>query len=283
MQEIYKDYLFEKHILVREGDCEEKNVFETLFALAHFFGIRIIKGEKYVDHGMIGELSKRLGENVPEPFYKGFPKSVLELTTEELLFDQLLHYFTTYGLGDFDEPGHSVFEKDFERIAFQEDVKIKEFEVQTEEEAEETIKNIVHNLLASSRPLNERQYALSLAYIFDHAGEMPEIASKNTLVRLLIDTKRVSLADEMNLSDVMKVVDELNYRHYNNTNPQKLNFKNQDRKFLTGILERMFQGNRCDIRTCYEKKQLWNGFLHHIHYQPKNEAASVFVRAMREK
>jgi hypothetical protein len=87
----------------------------------------------------------------------------------------------------------------------------------------------------------------------------------------------------MNLSDVMKVVDELNYRNYNNSNPKKLNFKNQDRKLLTEILDRMFKGSRCDIRTCYEKKQLWNGFLHHIHYQPKNEAASVFVRAMREK
>lgn len=283
MREIYKDYLFEKHILVRENNVEEKNVFETLFALAHFFGIRIIKGEKLVDHGMIGELSKRLGENVPEPFYKGFPKSVRELTTEELLFDQLLHYFTTYGLGDFDESGHSVFEKDFERAAFQEDAKVKEFEVQTKEEAEETIKTIVHNLLAGSRPLNERQYALVLEYILDHGNEIPDIASKNTMVRLLIDTKRLSLADEMNLSDVMKVVDELNYHKYSNSNPKKLNFKNQDRKFLKEILDRMFKGNRCDIRTCYEKKQLWNGFLHHIHYRPKNEAASVFVRAMREK
>lgn len=87
----------------------------------------------------------------------------------------------------------------------------------------------------------------------------------------------------MNLSDVMKVVDELNYRNYNNSNPKKLNLKNQDRKFLTEILDRMFQGDRCDIRTCYEKKQLWNGFLHHLHYQPENEAASIFVRTMREK
>ena len=283
MQEIYKDYLFEKHILVSEGNSEERNIFEILFALAHFFGVRIIKGAKLVNYGMIGELSKSFGENVPEPFYKGFPKSVRELTTEELLFDQLLHYFTTYGLGNFDDPGYSVLEKDFERVAFQEDAKVKEFEVQTEEEAEETIKTIVNNLLLGSRPLNERQYALSLSYVIDHDGETPEISSKSTLVRFLIDTKRLSFADKMNLSDVMKVVDELNYRNYNNRNPKKLNFRNQDRKFLTKVLDRMFQGDRCYIRTCYEKKQLWNGFLHHIHYQPKNEVAQVFVRAMREK
>lgn len=283
MHEIYKDYLFEKHILVSNGNLEDKNAFEVLFALAHFFGVKIIKGGKLANYEMIGDLSKRFGENVPEPFYKGFPGSVRELTTEELLFDQLLHYSVTYGLGDFEEPGHSVFEKDFERIAFREATEVKEFVVQTEEEAEETVQTIVNDLLAGSRPLSERQYALALAYILDHDEVVPDIVSKNTLVRLLIDTKRLSLADKMNLSDVMKVVDELNYRNYNNSNPKKLNLKNQDRKFLTEILDRMFQGDRCDIRTCYEKKQLWNGFLHHLHYQPENEAASIFVRTMREK
>lgn len=87
----------------------------------------------------------------------------------------------------------------------------------------------------------------------------------------------------MNLSDVMKIVDELNYRYYHNDNPKKLNLKNQDRKFLTALLDRMFRGDRCDICTCYEKKQLWNGFLHHIHYRTKNEEAEIFVHAMRTK
>ena len=62
-----------------------------------------------------------------------------------------------------------------------------------------------------------------------------------------------------------------------------MNLKNQDRKFLTALLDRMFRSGRCDICTCYEKKQLWNGFLHHIHYQPKNEEAEIFVHAMRTK
>lgn len=218
-----------------------------------------------------------------EPFYKGFPQSVRAFSTEELVFDQLLHYFVTYGFGDFDEAGHSVFEKDFERVAFHENTEAQEFIIQTEEEAEETIQTIVYNLLSGSRPLSERQYALSLAYILEHDEDIPDIASKNTLVRFLIDTKKLSLSDSLNLSDIMKVVDELNYRNYKNDNPKKLNLKNQDRKFLTAVLDRMFKGGRCDIRTCYEKKQLWNGFLHHIHYQPKNEAAEMFVRAMRGK
>lgn len=283
MKEIYKDYLFEKHILVSEGATKENNVFEILFALAHFFGVKITENEKLVRFEMIDELSKRFGETIPEPFYKGFPQSVRALSAEELVFDQLLHYFATYGIGDFEEPGHSVFEKDFERTAFRENTETQEFMIQTEEEAEDTIRTIVNKLLSGSRSLSERQYALSLAFILDHDGDIPDIASKNTLVRILIDTKKISLVDRLNLSDIMKVVDELNYRKYKNDNPKKLNLKNQDRKFLTVVLDRMFMDGRCDIRTCYEKKQLWNGFLHHIHYQPKNEAAEVFVHAMREK
>lgn len=283
MKEIYKDYLFEKHILVSEGATKENNVVEILFALAHFFGVKITENEKLVRFEMIDELSKRFGETIPEPFYKGFPQSVRALSAEELVFDQLLHYFATYGIGDFEEPGHSVFEKDFERTAFRENTETQEFMIQTEEEAEDTIRIIVNKLLSGSRSLSERQYALSLAFILDHDGDIPDIASKNTLVRILIDTKKISLVDRLNLSDIMKVVDELNYRKYKNDNPKKLNLKNQDRKFLTVVLDRMFMDGRCDIRTCYEKKQLWNVFLHHIHYQPKNEAAEVFVHAMREK
>ena len=58
MKEIYKDYLFEKHILVSEGMTEEKYVFETLFAMAHFFGVKITKGKELVRCGMVKELSK---------------------------------------------------------------------------------------------------------------------------------------------------------------------------------------------------------------------------------
>ena len=57
MKEVYKDYLFEKHILISEGMSEEKHVFETLFARAHFFGVKITKGRELVHYGMVKELS----------------------------------------------------------------------------------------------------------------------------------------------------------------------------------------------------------------------------------
>ena len=76
--------------------------------------------------------------------------------------------------------------------------------IQTEEEAEDAVRTIVNDLLSGSRPLNEMQYTLVLTFIRDHIESILDIVSKNTCVRLLIDTKNLSLADSLNLSDVMK-------------------------------------------------------------------------------
>ena len=113
---------------------------------------------------------------------------------------------------------------DSDHVAAHEDSKEDEFEVQTEEEAEEMINTIVKDLLLESRPLNDREYALALQYILDHDGEAPEIASKSTLARLLIDTKKLSFADEMNMSDVMKIMNEIKNYNYNNDNPPDVDF-----------------------------------------------------------
>ena len=117
MKTIFKNYLFEKHLLVNEGNISEENSFEVLFALANLFNIRIGSGEKLAQKEMIKYVSEQLGEDVPAPFYKGFPESVRSLTPEQQLFDQLLHYMTTYGFGNFSEAGHSLFEENFDRGA----------------------------------------------------------------------------------------------------------------------------------------------------------------------
>ena len=81
MNTIYKNYLFNKHYLIAENAAEAvENQFETLFALANLFNIRITEGEKLVTRDMISFVAEQLGENVPEPFYRGFPESVRELS-----------------------------------------------------------------------------------------------------------------------------------------------------------------------------------------------------------
>ena len=282
MKNIYKDYLFEKHFLVSEGNTESAvNQFETLFALAHLFNIRIIEGEKLVQDYMIKYAASRLGENVPEPFYRGFPQSVRELSPDQLLFDQMVHYAVTYGFGNFSEAGHSLFEENFERTAFKENAEIKEFSIITEEEAVSVLAEMVDNLMAGTRPLSDEQYELVKSYIIEYDFSVSDIASKNTSIKLLLDTRNTRFADYISLSDVIKLVDEMNYKLYGNKNIYKLNLKNQDRKFITAVIDELFKAGRCDIRTCFEKKKAWNGLLHHIHYSAKTAESQSFTDSMR--
>ena len=282
MKELFKDYLFQKHILVSEtGD--EKNAFEVVFSLANLFGIRIVSGEKLAETDMISYVSEQLGEDVPEPFYRGFPESVRALTEEQLAFDQLLHYFITYGMGDFTEAGHSIFEENFERTAFKENITIKEFSILTEADAAKKLEQIVSDLLAGTRPLSELQYSLVCQYITDYNYLPSKIASKNTAVRLLLDLRNISLAAHLKMSDVIKIVEELNYRSYDNKNIRKLNLKNRDRVFITSVIDLLAVPGKCDIENCCEKKHVWNGLLHHIHFRAKTEQAKAFVNVMRGK
>ena len=282
MKKEYKNYLFNKHILVNEGNVGAAgNHFETLFALANLFGIRITGGEKLVSEDMLRYAEERLDVDVPEPFYRGFPQSVRELTTDQLIFDQMVHYAVTYGLGDFSSPGHSIFEEQFERTAFKEDTDIKEFRIITEEEAGTVLAEIVSDLLAGTRPLSELQFELVKTYIEDFKFIPKDIASKNTAVKLLISLRNPMFADYLSMSDVIKLVDEMNFSLYENKNIKKLNLKNQDRKLVTTVIDKLFESGRVDIRNCYEKKKLWSGLLHHIHYKAKSEEAEKFLSAMR--
>jgi hypothetical protein len=281
LKEIYLNYLFEKHILVCDRDVAEQNSFEVLFTLANMFNIRIDKGAKYAQRWMINYASEQLGQNVPEPFYKGFPQSVRELTSDQLLFDQLFQYVRTYGMGDFSEAGQSLFEENFDRIAFKEEADIKVFSIVTEDEAYAKLVGLTDELLMSTRPLSDSQYELVKDLICSDSYEIKDIASKNTCIRLLVDLRDLRFAKFLYLSDVIKVVDEINYAEYGNKQLNKLNLKNVDRKFLTKLINALFDESRCDIRNCYERKKIWNGLLHHIHYKAVSDEAKSFVDAMR--
>ncbi|MBO5312558.1 MAG: hypothetical protein J6B29_01195 [Clostridia bacterium] len=279
MKEIFKRILFGKGILV--GCDESLFSFEALFSLAHHFGIRITRGQELASLDVVKDAGMYLGENVPAPFYIGFPQSVKALSKEELLFDQLLHYYATYGGWGGAASNHSVFEEEFERIAFNEDVVVKDFVIVTEDEAEDKIKEIVSDMLLGTRPLNDMQYQLLLQLITTYGYKIEKCGCKATIVRLLVDTKMLYLADMLSLSDVIKLVERINFEEYRNPRMNKLNFKNRTRKFITKVIDRIFERGDCQFTECFEKKAIWCGLLHHIHYTAKNETAKKFLELIR--
>lgn len=281
MKEQFKNILFEKNILVNEGKEKSEYVLDVLFSLAKLFGIKVVSGENLVEPEMIKYAAGQLGTNVPKPFYTGFPQSVRELSPDKLLFDQLVHYQKTYGFQLWEEPGHSIMESSYERLAFSEECEIKEFSVVPETVAVTKLAEYVENLLSGTRPLSEEQYMFVAEYIETYDYVVKNCASKNTAVRLLTEFRDLDFARFLSMSDVIRVVDEINYYEYENDNLRKLNLRNQDRKFITALINSLFSADKCDIRTCFEKKSYWNGLLHHIHYKPFNDISLQFVELMR--
>ena len=282
MKSLYTDFLFSKGYFVTTEGVSEHSV-ETLVALAKLFDIRIVSGQEMACKDMIGVASANLGREVPAPFYQGFPDSVRKLTPDELLLDQLLHYFTSYGLGDFSTPGHSLFEETFERTMFAEKTDVKSYKILSEEDALVKLQEYVQALLDSSRPLSDSQYELVRACLADYPFKLTRCGSKDTAARLLLDTRDVSLATLLTLSDVIRLVEQLQYQKYDSTDIKALNLCNQDRVFITKVINAIFRSGKCDVITCFEKKKLWNGLLHHIHYKAINKKAQEFVDGMRGK
>lgn len=280
MKEIFKRYFFTKHVLVSDSDEKVENNFQALFSLANYLNIRITKGEELASLNVFKYASAQCCVSVPEPFYVGFPESVRKLTTEQLLFDQLVHYAITYGIGDFSEAGHSLFNEQFERIAFKEKTAIRDFVILTESEAYVELEKIVDNLLRSTRSLNDEQYNLVYNFYLVCGFKFNVCDCKDTACRFIMDTEDVKFAKFLNLSDFVRLVEYCNCLRYGNKNIKKLNLRNKDRKLLTKVLDFLLS-KKFSVADCYEKQSLWCGILHHLHYKPKNDAAKEFLNTMR--
>ncbi|MCR5094687.1 MAG: hypothetical protein K6B72_12025, partial [Lachnospiraceae bacterium] len=140
---------------------------------------------------------------------------------------------------------------------------------------------LVNGLLASSRPLSREQYHLVYRFYNDYHPKINAVASKNTCVKLLIDTRDLTFADFLALPDVIRLVEELSYAKYRKSRINHLNLRNKDRKFITSVIDHLLAADSCSVRPCYEKKKHWAGLLHHIHYMPKTDRGRELVNAMR--
>lgn len=282
MNAIYLDFLFSKGYLVGTKPAPE-HVAQTLFSLAKLFGIHISSGHALACPEMIEVAEENLGLYVPQAFYAGFPDSVRKLTPDLLLLDQFIHYVETYYLIPDAPAGNSLFEEEIHRKLFDEKTEIRWFKILTEADAVILLESYVAALLDSTRPLSQSQYRLVLNYIQDYGYHVTGCPCKDTAVRLLLDTRNAQFAGFLKLSDVIRLVEQMQYQFYGSTDVKKLNLRNQDRRLLSRVLDTIFQSGECDVRTCFEKKRIWCGLLHHIHYKPVNALAEEFVEEIRGK
>ena len=290
---VFEDHLFTKGYLVNYTGEDRQDCVRVLYTLANVFGIRVKRNPHLAVWRMAAAAQRIIGTQVPEPFYTGFPQSVLKLTEEQRLIDQLIHYSVTYGLGDFSQPGHSRLEEEFRRLAFREKTEIREFDIVEEDEALKLLAACVSAMLSSARPLSRDAEALAVQFVRLFPDTVTACPCKDTAIRLLMETRNLRFARFLRLPDIIRLADEINYAYglppagaEEKTKPEmtcakKLNLRNRDRKLISDVIDHFFSGEIPDIRECYEKRRLWAGLLHHIHYRPKNEVADSFVQAMR--
>lgn len=279
MHDILKKYLFDKCILVNDTN-DNKDYKAVLLALANKLGIQIVEGEKKLNIDIFKYASKMMGENIPLPFYEGFPESVLKLTVDELQLDQLIHYIITYGQGDFSTPGHSLLEENIKRNAFSEFYQIKKFRVLSLDEAIEYLYSVMDDMASNSRPLTQAQYDVFLL-MYEEYGYLPKnFKSKDILARLYLDTNKDIFISYFELNDVLRILGYIQNDYYRKSELLPLNLKNCHRKIITNLIDKITERNS-NIDYCYEKKKYWNILLHHIHYKPKNECGKELLKAMR--
>lgn len=300
VKQIYKDFLFSKQILVEDcahADCVEspENVALILTRLYNDYGIIITGRVDLINRYVYALIEEQIGSKfVPSAFYRSFPASVRSLSEEQLLIDQLCHYFKTYGEGDFSNPGHSIFEKDDVRPLLMEKGEVKYFHMMTEHDSYEIILETCAGSLSDSRPLNPTYYNLVSSVYDDFEENFSTFVSfeqmfinrrincKNTSLKLLMDKRDARLANHIELPDVTKLVEIIANERKQKIN--KLSLPNKDRKFITQVLDNLLDNDNISnekLAECHERKKFWCALLHHIHYIPKSNNAKYFVNTIR--
>lgn len=278
-----REYFFRKGYFI-EDSASKKNPLEVLIALGKKFNIRVVSGRELASVNMLKLAQQEIGYDVPASFYKFFPQSVKALFPVEQMLNQAIQYVNTYGLNDFKNPGHATFEETFEELAYDEEGEKKEFKILTLKEAKTMAIQYADDLLKGTRPLSTEQFNLILGVMSSYRYLPKIIASRNTAVELVVYRGDLRYTKFFGIADIINYVEQVNYEYHDSANVKKLNLHNFFRRMIKAMLDEKLENvSEHDIRICCEKKKIWCGLLHHIHYKPKTEAAKLFVNTMRGK
>lgn len=276
MKQIYKEQLFQSRYIVSDIENSTENAFEVVFSFAALFNIRITTGEKLAQIEMIRFVSEQLGVDVPDSFYRNFPASVKSLSSDEMLFVQLYRYSKTHGLNLFEE-GNSFFESFLDKTAFREKSAIQDYAIISEREAKIKIDNIVADLIQSPTALTDKQYDLVLEYVRDYDVDVSTCGSKDTAIRLLADSRNMKLISFLSMPDVIPLVEEINYRSYGADDIKRMNLRNPDKKFISEVLDKLLENNRCGIEKYCDKMLSWTSLLRQLGYRASDDLMYALV------
>ena len=212
-----KDILTLRHFLVSTSEQDvvnEKTKFYNAYLLANF---GIVVDKPYLLTGdMIQDISKILKLEVPKSFYAN-PQDTKYFTKEELLIEQFVSYFAyATDLGRIE-----LFEKELPEYFVGDELKLRTFQILTEEEANAQLESIMQSYCSYTRPFSIDELSeFAALYLGGYLKEDTEIKCKDNIFNLL--ESDISFARFLDKKDIVKLSiekfgDKASFKNYKKT------------------------------------------------------------------
>ena len=195
-----RDILTLRHFLVSTSEQEavnEKTKFYNAYLLANF-GI-VVDKPYLLTSDMVQDISKVLKLEVPKSFYAN-PQDTRYFTKEELLIEQVVSYFAyATDLGRIE-----LFKKDLPEYFVGDEIKLRTFQILTEDEAQIQLESIMKSYCSYTRPFSIDELAeFTALYYGGYLKEDVEIKCKDNIFTLL--DSDISFARFLDKKDIVKL------------------------------------------------------------------------------
>lgn len=212
-----RDILTLRHFLVSTSEQEavnEKTKFYNAYLLANF-GI-VVDKPYLLTSDMVQDISKILKLEVPKSFYTN-PQDTRYFTKEELLIEQVVSYFAyATDLGRIE-----IFKKDLPEYFVGDEIKLRTFQILTEDEAQIQLESIMKSYCSYTRPFSiDELEEFTALYYGGYLKEDVEIKCKDNIFTLL--DSDISFARFLDKKDIVKLSiqkfgDNASFKNYKKT------------------------------------------------------------------
>lgn len=212
-----RDILTLRHFLVSTSEQEavnEKTKFYNAYLLANF-GI-VVDKPYLLTSEMVQDISKILKLEVPKSFYAN-PQDTRYFTKEELLIEQVVSYFAyATDLGRIE-----IFKKDLPEYFVGDEIKLRTFQILTEDEAQIQLESIMKSYCSYTRPFSiDELEEFTALYYGGYLKEDTEIKCKDNIFTLL--ESDISFARFLDKKDIVKLSvqkfgDNASFKNYKKT------------------------------------------------------------------
>jgi hypothetical protein len=179
------------------------------------FGI-VVNKPYLLTSDMVQDISKILKLEVPKSFYAN-PQDTRYFTKEELLIEQIVSYFAyATDLGRIE-----LFKKDLPEYFIGDEIKLRTFQILTEDEAQIQLESIMKSYCSYTRPFSIDELAEFIAlYYGGYLKEDVEIKCKDNIFTLL--DSDISFARFLDKKDIVKLSiqkfgDNASFKNYKKT------------------------------------------------------------------